>query len=241
MNGACRGEPLRLSERAGAGSKRNGRSGIRTIVGTHFALTSSRPWHTGVPFTCAACTREEGQGETPGHGTPLVRASAPHGVSGSIRAESHLGSTLNPGGAVLTLGVFRRSRSVACVRADASPSEVLAEVMVASRAQVSQARLAHACINSCSGSLKRGSAAPPPGLMRVLAAQSIWRKWPGTPSGRWCPRPRLWHASPTKPGRPAQRDWWCSPVVRTAAASKRPPSYRHSPISRPRPASTLLI
>ena len=40
------------------------------------------------------------------------------------RPGSHLGSTLKPGGAVLTLGVFRRSRSVACVRADASPSEV---------------------------------------------------------------------------------------------------------------------
>jgi len=46
-------------------------------------------------------------------------------------AGSHLGSTLNPGGAVLTLGVSRRSRSVACIRADASPSEVLAEAMVA--------------------------------------------------------------------------------------------------------------
>ncbi len=59
--------------------------------------------------------------------TPLVRASTPHGVSGRIEAGSHLGSTLKPGGAVLTLGVFRRSRSVACIRADASPSEVLAK------------------------------------------------------------------------------------------------------------------
>ncbi|MDT5321672.1 MAG: hypothetical protein QOD88_4194 [Mycobacterium sp.] len=45
-----------------------------------------------------------------------------HGVSGD--SGSHLGSTLNPGGAVLTLGVSRRSRSVAYIRADASPSEV---------------------------------------------------------------------------------------------------------------------
>ncbi len=37
---------------------------------------------------------------------------------------SHLGSTLKPGGAVLTRGVFRRSGSVACIRADASPNEV---------------------------------------------------------------------------------------------------------------------
>ncbi len=61
--------------------------------------------------------------------TPLVRASALHGVSGPAttpRDGSHLGSTLKPGGAVLTRGVFRRSGSVACVRADASPNEVLA-------------------------------------------------------------------------------------------------------------------
>ena len=43
---------------------------------------------------------------------------------------SHLGSTLNPGGAVLTLGVFRRSRSVAYIHADASPSEVLCKDIV---------------------------------------------------------------------------------------------------------------
>jgi hypothetical protein len=55
-------------------------------------------------------------------GTPLDRALALHGVSGD--SGSHLGSTLKPGGAVLTLGVFRRSRSVAYIRADASPSEV---------------------------------------------------------------------------------------------------------------------
>jgi len=41
-----------------------------------------------------------------------------------------LGSTLNPGGAVLTLGVFRRSGSVACVRVDASPNEVLTQQIV---------------------------------------------------------------------------------------------------------------
>jgi len=46
------------------------------------------------------------------------------------RAGSHLGSTLNPGGAVLTLGVFRRSGSVACVRVDASPNEVLTQQIV---------------------------------------------------------------------------------------------------------------
>jgi hypothetical protein len=41
------------------------------------------------------------------------------------RAGSHLGSPLNPGRPVLTWGVSRRSGSVAYVRADASPNEVL--------------------------------------------------------------------------------------------------------------------
>jgi hypothetical protein len=40
---------------------------------------------------------------------------------------SHLGSTLKPGGAVLTLGVSRRSGSVAYIRVDASPNEVLTQ------------------------------------------------------------------------------------------------------------------
>jgi hypothetical protein len=67
----------------------------------------------------------EPPGESAGRGTPLVRALALQGVSGTSSG-SHLGSTLKPGGAVLTLGVSRRSGSVACVPADASPSEVLA-------------------------------------------------------------------------------------------------------------------
>src|SRR5689334_10769737 len=41
------------------------------------------------------------------------------------KSGSHLGSTLKPGGAVLTLGVSRRSGSVAYIRVDASPNEVL--------------------------------------------------------------------------------------------------------------------
>ena len=65
--------------------------------------------------------RSMAQRERP-EGTPLAGALALHGVSGD--SGSHLGSTLKPGGAVLTLGVFRRSRSVAYIRADASPSEV---------------------------------------------------------------------------------------------------------------------
>ena len=63
-----------------------------------------------------------------GNRTPLVRASALHAVSGN--SGSHLGSTLKPGGAVLTLGVSRRSGSVACIRVDASPNEVLTPSMM---------------------------------------------------------------------------------------------------------------
>jgi hypothetical protein len=90
------------------------------------SITSSRSRHTRVP----SVTKPEvaTRADYPGMGTSLVRALALHGLS---ETGSHLGSTLKPGGAVLTLGVFRRSRSVACVRADASPSEVLATTMVA--------------------------------------------------------------------------------------------------------------
>jgi hypothetical protein len=77
---------------------------------------------------CTVHTGRGGAGRSAGRRTPLDRALALHGVSGD--SGSHLGSTLKPGGAVLTLGVFRRSRSVACIHADASPSEVLAEAIV---------------------------------------------------------------------------------------------------------------
>ena len=112
---------------AGVGSRRNGhRSGIRTIVETHFALTSSRPGHTGMP---TQCTRDEDSAQN--RNRHPSRQS--FGTTRRIRpnqAGSHLGSTLNPGGAVLTLGVFRRSRSVAYIRADASPIEVHTQAIV---------------------------------------------------------------------------------------------------------------
>src|ERR1700722_19885547 len=77
---------------------------------------------------CTVHTGRGGTGRRAGRRTPLDRALALHGVSGD--SGSHLGSTLKPGEAVLTLGVFRRSRSVACIHADASPSEVLARAIV---------------------------------------------------------------------------------------------------------------
>jgi hypothetical protein len=100
------------------------------------------------PRSRDACGRRVSQ-HTPGRthgrndrtGTPLVRALALHGVSSTetFGRGSHLDSTLNPGRAVLTGGVFRRSGSVACVRADASPSEVLAPSMVDDQIRCRQA------------------------------------------------------------------------------------------------------
>ena len=106
-----------------AGSGRNGaRISIRTITGTHASLTSSRSQHVRIYRTNGTQAGIQSP-TTSGTRTPLVRVSAPHGVSGE--SGSHLGSTLNPGGAVLTLGVSRRSGSVAYIRVDASPNEVL--------------------------------------------------------------------------------------------------------------------
>ena len=87
--------------------------------------------------------------ETAGR-TPLVGASALHGVSGhhrwsrpaspgfaalaiAPRPEATWAQPLGPGRAVLTRGVSRRSGSVACIHADASPTEVLAESIVTPR------------------------------------------------------------------------------------------------------------
>jgi hypothetical protein len=98
--------------------------GCGLSLGLISPITSSRPGHTGVS---PGCTHMEEIWDPPAGGrtrTPLVGASALHGVSGITG--SHLGSTLKPGGAVLTRGVSRRSGSVAYIRADASPTEVLA-------------------------------------------------------------------------------------------------------------------
>ena len=59
--------------------------------------------------------------------TPSSRASALRGVEWSGGPLlSHLGLRLMPAEPVLIVGVSRRCRSVACVRADASPNEVYA-------------------------------------------------------------------------------------------------------------------
>ena len=98
--------------------------GCGLSLGLISSITSLRPGHTGV----SPRRTHKGDLEPPAGErlcTPLVGASALHGVSG-FSSGSHLGSTLRPGGAVLTRGVSRRSGSVAYIHADASPTEVLA-------------------------------------------------------------------------------------------------------------------
>jgi hypothetical protein len=85
----------------------------------------------GLPARSARNKGDQKPGNTPEVRTPLVRASTPRDV---IRySGSHFGSTLKPGGAVLTRGVFRRSGSVACIRVDASPNEVPTRTMMHDR------------------------------------------------------------------------------------------------------------
>jgi hypothetical protein len=114
------------------------------------------------------CTRDEANPATSaGRCTPLVRALALHGVSGE--SGSHLGSTLKPGGAVLTLGVFRRSRSVACIRADASPSEVLASVIVPPNS--TGVNLARAIVVDDAAGCRLVAAVP---RIRILLRNLLW-------------------------------------------------------------------
>jgi hypothetical protein len=127
------GKPFRLRER------RRGRIATKwSIWNTDYRRDSFRShlltaWAHGDAFNLhTPCTRGGGPRQNARTRHPSRQS---FGTTRRIRplgAGSHLGSTLNPGGAVLTLGVFRRSRSVAYIRADASPSEVLAEAMVAS-------------------------------------------------------------------------------------------------------------
>ncbi len=125
-----RREPGNVSggrKNAGTGSGQDGFR-IGTIAGTHLALTSSQPRHTRV----SPQSPERKRHERP----TAIRQAHPSrrsfGTARRIRtwSGSHLGSTLEPGRAVLTRGVSRRSGSVACIRADASPTEVLAGFML---------------------------------------------------------------------------------------------------------------
>lgn len=124
------GEPFRLSER--------GRGRIESkwsIWNTDYRRDSFRSHlltalaHGDALYLRGSHTGRGARAEYPG--TAPLSSELWHHTAYPVGAGSHLGSTLNPGRAVLTLGVFRRSRSVAYIRADASPSEVLAEAMVA--------------------------------------------------------------------------------------------------------------
>ena len=116
------------SDATRAGSGRNGsRISIRTRIGTHTSLTSSQS--RNVRVTARIGTQAGVQNPTTaGNRTPLVELR--HYTAYPEKPGSHLGSTLKPGGAVLTLGVSRRSGSVACIRVDASPNEVLTPTMM---------------------------------------------------------------------------------------------------------------
>ena len=111
-----------------AGSGRNARISIRTRTGTHASLTSSRSRHVRIHRTIhtqAGIQNPNILGKPAPHSSEFRHYTPYPEDSGS-----HLGSTLNPGGAVLTLGVSRRSGSVAYIRVDASPNEVLTRSMM---------------------------------------------------------------------------------------------------------------
>ena len=115
-----------------AGSGRDTiRTSVRTIAGTHRSLTSLTVTRARC-HTRSAHTRE-GKPATTGRPHPSRQS---FGTTRRVRLSgSHLGSTLNPGGAVLTRGVSRRSGSVACIRVDASPNEVLTQTMMPERSE----------------------------------------------------------------------------------------------------------
>ncbi len=112
---------------AGTGSGQDGFR-IGTIAGTHLALTSSQPRHTRV----SPQSPERKRHKRPTANRQAHPSRRSFGTARRIRTSSgsHLGSTLEPGRAVLTRGVSRRSGSVACIRADASPTGVLAGFML---------------------------------------------------------------------------------------------------------------
>ncbi|MDT5117711.1 MAG: hypothetical protein QOE30_3450 [Mycobacterium sp.] len=121
----------RNPERCVSGKKCRNRIGTRWISDGNYRRDSSRPHlltartHAGV-ITSTYAGEVRMPGQQPAYRTPLVGASALHGVSGTS-PEATWAQPLGPGRAVLTRGVSRRSGSVAYIRADASPTEVLAD------------------------------------------------------------------------------------------------------------------
>jgi hypothetical protein len=109
---------------AGTGSGQDGFR-IGTIAGTHFALTSSRPGHARVSLRSPVTEEARMKGGEPPI-APLSSELRHCTAYPEHRPEATWAQPLGPGRAVLTRGVSRRSGSVACIRADASPTEVLA-------------------------------------------------------------------------------------------------------------------
>jgi hypothetical protein len=82
-----RAKPIQ-TVKTGPGSDRN-----EMVVDLGYGLSSgpislSPPHGQGTRGCHDIAHGEEGPSETPGHSTPLVRASAPHGVSGRIEPEA---------------------------------------------------------------------------------------------------------------------------------------------------------
>jgi hypothetical protein len=109
------------------------RISIRTRTGTHSSLTSSRSRLVRRYRTFYAQAGERNPitiGITAPHSSEIWHYTPYPALHKYRKSGSHLGSTLKPGGAVLTLGVSRRSGSVAYIRVDASPNEVLTQSMM---------------------------------------------------------------------------------------------------------------
>ena len=116
---------LRRQKNAGTGSGQDG-FGIGTIAGiAHLALTSSRPGHTRVSSQSPERERQNARRNRPPN-APLSSELRHCTAYPEQSPEATWAQPLGPGRAVLTRGVSRRSGSVACIRADASPTEVLA-------------------------------------------------------------------------------------------------------------------
>ena len=125
----------------------------------------------GLPHNWRASrnTEPDNRRETAPHSSEFRHYTAYPGLNKKCKAGSHLGSTLNPGGAVLTLGVSRRSGSVAYIRVDASPNEVLTPSMMPEHsARVNSPR--RLALTSRYGSVTR------PGSSRVATHSSPARR-----------------------------------------------------------------
>ena len=113
------------------------RFGTRRISDRDRRWDSSRPHlltagtHAGV--TTFTYTEEAQRPDGNRRTHPSRRSFGTARRIGAYRPEATWAQPLGPGRAVLTRGVSRRSGSVACIRADASPTEVLALTMLALR------------------------------------------------------------------------------------------------------------